>query len=51
MLRRRRNGESLKDMRPDLIIPTDKCKDRNPSVASIYWAPTEHEKRQTPRRR
>ena len=46
MLRRRKNGESLNDVRPDLIIPTGKRKGRNPSLASIYRALTEHEKRQ-----
>jgi hypothetical protein len=45
-LRRRKNGEFLKDIRPDLIIPTNKRKDRNPSTASIHRALTEHEKRQ-----
>jgi hypothetical protein len=39
------NGESLEDIRPDLIIPTGKRKGRNPSLASIYRALTEHEKR------
>jgi len=43
---RRKNGESLEDIRLDLIIPTDKRKGRNPSLASIYRALTEHEKRQ-----
>jgi DNA invertase Pin-like site-specific DNA recombinase len=46
VLRRRNNGESLHDIRPDLIIPTGKRKGRNPSLASIYRALTEHEKRQ-----
>jgi DNA invertase Pin-like site-specific DNA recombinase len=46
VLRRRANGESLEDIRPDLIIPTGKRKGRNPSLASIYRALTEHEKRQ-----
>jgi hypothetical protein len=47
VLRRRANGESVEDIRPDLIIPTGKRKDRNPSLASsIYRALTEHEKRQ-----
>jgi hypothetical protein len=46
LLRRRANGESVEDIRPDLIIPTGKRKGRNPSLASIYRALTEHEKRQ-----
>ncbi|QHK18936.1 recombinase family protein [Pseudarthrobacter psychrotolerans] len=46
VLRRRKNGESLNDIRPDLIIPTGKRKGRNPSLASIYRALTEHDKRQ-----
>jgi DNA invertase Pin-like site-specific DNA recombinase len=47
VLRRRANGESLEDIRPDLIIPTGTRKGRNPSLASIYRALNEHEKRQT----
>lgn len=31
VLRRRANGESVEDIRPDLIIPTGKRKGRNPS--------------------
>ncbi|MEU3333039.1 recombinase family protein [Glutamicibacter creatinolyticus] len=46
VLRRRANGESLEDIRLDLIIPTGKRKGRNPSLASIYRALNEHEKRQ-----
>ncbi|CAM3310904.1 DNA-invertase hin [Arthrobacter ulcerisalmonis] len=46
VLRRRANGESVEDIRPDLIIPTGKRKGRNPSLASIYRALNEHEKRQ-----
>ena len=46
VLHRRANGESLEDIRLDLIIPTGKRKGRNPSLASIYRALTEHEKRQ-----
>lgn len=46
VLRRRANGESVEDIRPDLIIPTGKRKGRNPSLASIYRALAEHEKRQ-----
>ncbi|WP_216363268.1 recombinase family protein, partial [Arthrobacter sp. Hiyo1] len=45
VLRRRTNGESLHDIRLNLIIPTGKRKGRNPSLASIYRALTEHEKR------
>jgi hypothetical protein len=44
--RRRANGESVEDIRPDLYIPTGKRKGRNPSLASIYRALAEHEKRQ-----
>ncbi|EFL12560.1 resolvase domain-containing protein [Streptomyces sp. AA4] len=46
VLRRRANGESVQDIRPDLIIPTGKRKGQNPSLASIYRALAEHEKRQ-----
>jgi DNA invertase Pin-like site-specific DNA recombinase len=46
VLRRRARGESIKDIRPDLIIPTGKRKGRNPSLASIYRALAEHDKRQ-----
>jgi hypothetical protein len=46
VLRRRANGESIEDIRPDLIIPTGKRTGRNPSLASIYRALAEHEKRQ-----
>ena len=45
-VRRRKNGESLHDIRIDLIIPTGKRKGRNPSLASTYRALTQHEKRQ-----
>ena len=47
VLRRRANGESVEDIRPDLIIPTGKRKGRNPSLASIYRALAEHEKTQS----
>jgi hypothetical protein len=47
VLRRRANGESVEDIRPDLYIPTGKRKGRNPSLASIYRALAEHKKRQT----
>jgi DNA invertase Pin-like site-specific DNA recombinase len=46
VLRRRANGESIEDIRPDLIIPTGKRKGRNPSLASIYRALAEHKKHQ-----
>jgi DNA invertase Pin-like site-specific DNA recombinase len=47
VLRRRAKGESVESIRPDLFIPTGKRKGRNPSLASIYRALAEHEKRQT----
>ncbi|WP_043713981.1 hypothetical protein [Kutzneria sp. 744] len=46
MLRRRARGESVEDIRPDLIIPTGKHKGRNLSLASIYRAVADHERRQ-----
>ncbi|MCZ1012602.1 hypothetical protein O1L68_43760 [Streptomyces lydicus] len=46
MLRRRANGESVEQIQPDLIVPTDKRKGRAPSVASIYRALAEHEKQE-----
>ncbi|WP_113702007.1 recombinase family protein [Nonomuraea lactucae] len=46
VLRRRANGESVEQIQPDLIIPTGKRKGQAPSVASIYRALAEHEKRQ-----
>ncbi|ROP37288.1 recombinase family protein [Saccharothrix texasensis] len=46
VLRRRARGESVEDIRPDLIIPTGKHKGRNPSPASIYRALADHECRQ-----
>lgn len=46
VLRRRANGESVEDIRPDLIIPSGKRKGQNPSLASIYRALAEYEKRQ-----
>jgi DNA invertase Pin-like site-specific DNA recombinase len=46
VLRRRANGEPVESIRPDLIIPTGKRKGRNPSLASIYRALAEHDKRQ-----
>jgi len=46
VLRRRANGESVEQIRPDLIIPTGKRKGQHPSPASIYRALAEHEKAQ-----
>nr|WP_308800930.1 recombinase family protein [Streptomyces polyasparticus] len=45
VLRRREPGESVEQIQPDLLIPTGKRKGQNPSVASIYRALAEHEKR------
>ncbi len=45
VLRRRANGESVEDIRTDLIIPTGRRKGRNPSLASIYRALSEHARR------
>lgn len=42
----RARGESVEDIRPDLIFPTGKRKGRNPSRASIYRALAEHDKRE-----
>jgi DNA invertase Pin-like site-specific DNA recombinase len=46
VLRRRAGGESVEDIRPDLLIPAGKRKGENPSVASIYRALAEHAKRE-----
>jgi DNA invertase Pin-like site-specific DNA recombinase len=46
VLRRRANGEPVESIRPDLIIPAGKRKGRNPSLASVYRALAEHDKRQ-----
>jgi hypothetical protein len=46
VLRRRASGESVEDIRPDLIIPTGKRRGQNPSLASIYRALAEHAKTQ-----
>jgi DNA invertase Pin-like site-specific DNA recombinase len=46
VLRRRANGETVKKIQPDPIIPTGKRKGRNPSVASIYRALAAYEKAQ-----
>ena len=46
VLRRRATGESVEQIQPDLIIPTGKRKGQNPSVASIYRALAEHDKRE-----
>jgi DNA invertase Pin-like site-specific DNA recombinase len=45
VLRRRANGEPVESIRLDLIIPAGKRKGRNPSLASIYRALAEHDKR------
>jgi hypothetical protein len=44
VLRRRAVGETVEQIRPDLIIPTGKRKGHNPSLASIYRALATHEK-------
>ncbi|MGX6606588.1 recombinase family protein [Micromonosporaceae bacterium Da 78-11] len=44
VLRRRANGETVEQIRPDLIIAGGRRKGQNPSVASIYRALAEHEK-------
>jgi DNA invertase Pin-like site-specific DNA recombinase len=44
VLRRRAAGETVEQIRPDLIIPTGKRKGQNPSLASIYRALATHEK-------
>lgn len=46
VLRRRASGEPVESIRPDLIIPVGKRKGRNPSLASIYRALAEHDRRQ-----
>ncbi|MEU5066663.1 recombinase family protein [Streptomyces virginiae] len=46
VLRRRAGGESVESITPDLIIPTGKRKGESPSVASVYRALAEHERRQ-----
>ncbi|MGK4586102.1 recombinase family protein [Kitasatospora sp. HPMI-4] len=46
VLRRRANGETVEQIRPDLIIPTGKRKGQSPGVATIYRALAEHAKRQ-----
>ncbi|MEV1174416.1 recombinase family protein [Nonomuraea sp. NPDC049784] len=46
VLRRRAGGESVEQIRPDLIIPTGKRKGQNPGLASIYRALAEHKKTQ-----
>ncbi|MEU9678376.1 recombinase family protein [Streptomyces parvus] len=46
VLRRRADGESVEQIQPDLFIPTGKRKGHNPSVASIYLALAEHNKRE-----
>ena len=44
VLRRRAAGETLEQIRPDLIIPTGRRKGQNASLASIYRALAVHEK-------
>jgi DNA invertase Pin-like site-specific DNA recombinase len=44
VLRRRAAGETVEQIRPDLIIPTGKRKGQNPSLASIYRALAVYEK-------
>lgn len=46
VLRRRARGESIEDIRLELIILTGKRKGQSPSLASIYRALAEHDKRQ-----
>ncbi|MFE3558535.1 recombinase family protein [Streptomyces sp. NPDC059193] len=46
VLRRKALGESVDQIRPDLWIATGKRKGQNPSLASIYRALAEHEKRE-----
>lgn len=46
VIRRRAEGDTVEEIRPDLIIPTGKRKGQNPSVASIYRALAEHQKAQ-----
>ncbi|MFD3549879.1 hypothetical protein ACFWUW_30580 [Streptomyces sp. NPDC058655] len=45
VLRRRANGESVEQIQPDLIIAAGKRKGQALSVASIYRALADHEKR------
>lgn len=47
VLRRRAAGESVEQIRPDLIIPTGRRKGHNPGLASIYRALADHHKAQT----
>jgi DNA invertase Pin-like site-specific DNA recombinase len=46
VLRRKAAGETVEQIRPDLIIPAGKRKGLNPSPASIYRALAEHGKAQ-----
>lgn len=46
VLRRRAAGETVEQIRPDLIIPTGRRKGLNPSIASIYRALADHDKTQ-----
>jgi DNA invertase Pin-like site-specific DNA recombinase len=50
VLRRRAYGESVEQIRPDLIIPTGKRKGQNPGLATIYRArPSTRSARRTPK--
>jgi hypothetical protein len=46
VLRRRAAGESVEQIRPDLIIFTGRRKGQNPGLASIYRALADHHKAQ-----
>jgi hypothetical protein len=46
VLRRRADGESVEQIRADLIIPTGKRKGQAASVASVYRALADHEKQE-----
>jgi DNA invertase Pin-like site-specific DNA recombinase len=46
VLRRQAAGESVEQIRPDLIIPTGRRKGHNPGLASIYRALAEHRRAQ-----
>jgi hypothetical protein len=46
VLRRKALGESVEQIRTDLWIATGKRKGQNPSLASIYRALAEHEKKE-----
>ena len=46
VLRRRAAGESVEQIRPDLLIPTGRRKGQNPGLASIYRALADHRRAQ-----